>query len=429
MSDKEKEDHRQFPMEPTITLTTSEPLSISSCTRYLSFQDHTGAWKRLKMKLRKQSSLEWEATSYPDGIDELISMVNKGNRSYWDWMFLENRGGKTSIPIDHLKIVMNYDDPPGSSPRQSDHIIDGLDLNEIRHGEIPIVDWHIGMTLLGGYDLIDLNEFRKRSLHKWAGLKNTDPDFVRRAVEDMGKSGSDGSDQYGSNPKYGPEIDNLCSEFVTWYYHESGETVDGKSVRDIDFTGDLHEMFADEGTLYRYDSSSREAFVHAKTGAEYVPQSGDWLERRGPDGAEHSMIMYRYLPKDPNSGDETDRENMALVINGPWPITLRLVKLQLDETVPNDDGEVKDYWVGRIDETAMQITAPRTRIDPRVVNGPVRASGAAGSAIKPQVAVKAVAPKASKRTPVDDLVRLPNEACQRSIQSHDCLIVETQLPG
>jgi hypothetical protein len=230
---------------------------------------------------------------------------------------------------------MRYTDPPGSSP---------VHLN---HAEIPVVDWPIGMRLLAGVDEIDLDEFARRSRHAWAGVEDTDPTVVRMALDDLGKSGSDGpgQDQYGSNPKYAAGISLLCSEFVSWYYHEADVQVNGQSVRDIIGTQQLHDMFSAAGTLYRYNSGTNlQSFVHATTEERYTPKPGDYLERRGPDGAEHSMIVYRWLPGDPTATATNDRFNRAIVLNGPWPVTLRLVHIHQDEL-----NQEKDFWLGRVD--------------------------------------------------------------------------------
>jgi hypothetical protein len=289
----------------------------------------------LKVAFRKTGALRWESDSFPDGIDTLKSLVDLGNRSYWDRMFLENRGGRTTLSIERMQIVICYDNPPGRSP---DHL---------NHAEIPIVDWPIGMQLLSGYDEISLDEFARRSRYAWAGLEESDPSVVRMVVEDLGKSGSDGQgqDQYGRNPKYDARIDYLCSEFVSWYYYEANIKVNGKRLRDITGAQQLHDLFKAEGTLYRYNSGTRlQDFVHAETDVRYIPQAGDYLERRGPEGAEHSMIMYRWLPGESGAANRHDRYNRAIVFNGPWPVTLRLVRIHEEEV--NDN---KDYWLGRID--------------------------------------------------------------------------------
>ena len=303
----------------------------------------------MKVRFTKKSSLTWESDSFPNGLDELTSLVNQGNRSYWDKLYLENCGGSTALTIKNIKIIIVYDNPPGTSPHQSNHVVDGLYLSLINHAEIPIIDWELNMELLSGYDTIDLTEFRKQSLRKWAGTNNDDPAFVRSAIEDCGKSGSDGSDQYVSNPKYGGAIEKLCSEFVSWYYYEHGVKVNGTSLKDIVGTQELHNLFRAEGRLYRYNSGTNlQGFVHADTGEKYIPKSGDYLERRGPDGAEHSMLFYRWLPKDPSSSRADDQLNQALVINGPWPVTLRLVKIHKDELATGADYP-KDFWLGRVD--------------------------------------------------------------------------------
>ncbi len=139
------------------------------------------------------------------------------------------------------------------------------------------------------------------------------------------------------------------NEFVSWYYYENNEKVNGKSLRDIVGAQQLHDLFKAEGKLYRYNSGTNlQAFVHAETGEKYTPKSGDYLERRGSDGAEHSMIMYRWLPKDPSATKADDQLHQALVINGPWPVTLRLVKIHKDEKA-SGEGYPKDFWLGRVD--------------------------------------------------------------------------------
>ena len=56
------------------------------------------------------------------------------------------------------------------------------------------------------------------------------------------------------------------------------------------------------------------------------------------------MIMYRWLPGEAHAANTHDRYNRAIVLNGPWPVTLRLVRIHEDEI---NDG--KDFWLGRID--------------------------------------------------------------------------------
>lgn len=276
MADMKKAAEENYPLEPTITIDMSGQPAHSSFSRDLRFQNNAGERKRLKVSFRKTAPLRWESDSFINGIGVLRSLVDTGNRSYWDHMYLENRGGSTTLPIDRLKIVIRYKDPSG------------LSSGHLNHTEIPIVDWPIRMRLLAGNDEICLDEFARRSRYSWAGIEESDPSLVRMVADDLGKSGSEGQgqDQYGSNSKYGGEINNLCSEFVSWYYYEQNIKVNGKSLRDIVETQQLHDLFKGEGNLYRYNSGSHlQDFVHAQTGDRNIPKPGDYLERRGPDGA------------------------------------------------------------------------------------------------------------------------------------------------
>ena len=336
LAEKKQPVEAHYPLEPKIVLDLSEQPAHSLFTRYLTFQNHAGQYKRLAVAFHKTGPLRWEVESFPNGIDILRSLADEGNRSYWDRMYLESRGGSTALPIERLKIVMCYTNPSGDSP-------DGID-----HSKIPVVDWPVRTTLQAGDHMIGLSTYALYSRFAWAGVSDSDPQVVRMAAEDLGKSGSDGKgeDHYGNNPKYGAGLENLCSEFVSWYYYQAGIKVNGKSLKKIDWTQELHDLFKAEGTLYRYNSGANlQAFVHATSGVRYTPRPGDFLERRKDDKSEHSMLILRWLPGDPTA-PHTDPHhyNRAIVFNGPWPVTLRLVHVHQDEA--NDN---KDFWLGRID--------------------------------------------------------------------------------
>jgi len=335
MADEKELDEAAYPLEPQITLEMSEQPEHNNFSRYLTFQNHAGQYKRLAVAFHKTGPLRWEVESFPSGIDTLRSLAEPGNRSYWDRMYLESRGGSTALPIERLKIVMRYTNPSGDSP-------DG-----INHGEIPVVDWSVRKTLPAGDHMIGLSTYALYSRFAWAGVSDSDLQVVRMAAEDLGKSGSDGKgqDHYGNNPKYGAGLENLCSEFVSWYYYQAGIKVNGKSVRDIVGAQQLHDLFKAEGTLYRYNSGTNlQAFVHATSGVRYTPRPGDFLERRKDNKAEHSMLILRWLRGEPGAANVRHRYNRAVVINGPWPVTLRLVRIHEEEV---DLG--RDYWLGRID--------------------------------------------------------------------------------
>jgi hypothetical protein len=290
-------------------------------TRYISFKNYQGNWKRLAVGFGKTSNLVYENHDFPNGIDVLKSLADNGNRSYWDSMYLENRGGSTALPLAHVFIEMNYNNPSGSSPR-------GID-----HGKIPIVDWPYYRTLKSGNHRLSLNYIARASRKDWAGVLNSAQKMVRWAAEDIGKSGSDGRDSYGNNPKYGGEVRLLCSEFVSWYYHEAGVRISGNNFRDITGTQTLHDMFSSSKRLYFYKNSDNTWRRVDDSTKRYTPKAGDYLERRGPAGAEHSMIVLRW--------DSGNKE--AIVFNGPWPVTLRRVRIHHDEQ-DND----KTFFIGRV---------------------------------------------------------------------------------
>jgi len=321
MGSKKKGD-KSYPNEPYIELIMSHQPEHNNFVRYLSFKNHFGSYKRLAVQFRKESGLTWKSQEFPEGIDIIRSFVDTGNRNYWDSMYIENRGGRTELPIHHLVIKMNYDNPSGSTPV-------GID-----HSSIPIVDMEFNRTLRAGRHQLSLNRVSQLSRYKWAGISSYAPRVVKTVAEDLGKSGSDGKgqDKYGYNPKYGGAVSYLCSEFVSWYYYYCGIRIGGNNFRDIVGAQQMHNIFQDVKRLYYYKNSDN-TWRNVDNGNVYIPKAGDYLERRGPAGAEHSMIMLRW--------DQTSKE--AVVFNGPWPVTLRRVRIDHDEK--NND---KVFYVGRI---------------------------------------------------------------------------------
>jgi len=106
---------------------------IHSCfDRYLTFINHSDSIKRLRVSFRRKSGLTWEAESFPEGIGDLESLADTNNRSHWEDMRLENRGGTTTLKIAHLLIVMHYD------------------LSSSYEEDIPVVDYNIHSTLNSG---------------------------------------------------------------------------------------------------------------------------------------------------------------------------------------------------------------------------------------------------------------------------------------
>ncbi|WP_045115121.1 hypothetical protein [Plesiocystis pacifica] len=322
MSDKEKKrGERKFVVGARVELRTRTQPEHNNWTRHLSFKNHDGEYKRWKLDFSRKSDRLYSA-EFPDGFEVLNSMIEPGGRSYWDSMYLENRGGRTELPLAHLLVELHYEDPAGNSPRDMDH------------SKIPILDGAITSTLRAGNHKVALNGLARRSRYAWAGVDSSHSSLVRRVARDLGKCGSDGpGDAFGKNCKYGGAVKLLCSEFASWYYYQEDIEIGGEDFRDIVGTQKMHDAFVAADRAYRWHNG-RKAWIHKRTEAEYIPKAGDFLERRGADGdAEHAMIMLRW--------DAANRE--AIVFNGPWPVTLRRVKVHEEEI---DKG--KDYWVGRI---------------------------------------------------------------------------------
>ena len=306
-----------LPQAPTVELTLRRDIAVDTLMRHLTFTDHSGDRRRLKMTLtRVPGTLRFRATAFPDGLLALTGLTVTDARSHWDRMSLENILGTTALDIGQVRIVMNY----------------GNDLPDGCVRNITVVDQRLDAVLGASPASVSLDVIALQSRWTWAGTTADMPWCVQLASEDFGKSGSDGQDGFGRNPKYGGAVDNLCSEFVSWYYHQAGYTVGGQGFRDIVTTEQLDDLFQAAGQLYAYHSG-HQRFEHVGTGAVYQPRAGDFLERRADGAAEHSMMVLSW----------DDAHKVATVINGPWPVTLRTGAVQ--------DLEInggKDFRVGRL---------------------------------------------------------------------------------
>lgn len=304
----------KYPQTPRIELTLRADPGLNSVTRHLVFENHAGDTRSLRITFRRTDGNRFVADAFPDGLDALTGLADTGNRSYWDRMRLENRTGGTALDIGHVFIVISYGGL-GSDYRSA----------------IPVVSYHLNRTLGPAPASVSLDVAAVTSRRNWAGISDNSRWCMQLAAEDLGKSGSDGADNFGRNPKYRGADENLCSEFVSWYNHQAGYVIGGQNFRDVTLTQQIDDAFRAAGRLYGYHLG-RQRFENMDTGAVYTPQAGDFLERRGADGAEHSMLVLRW-----------DNVNKVMtVINGPWPVTLRDVKVQeLEESG-------KDFRVGRL---------------------------------------------------------------------------------
>ncbi len=307
------------PEELIVRITNRDPISVQRMTRYLCFRNYKGKTKSVPVRLKRKSTRVLRGKCTSAGLKTLQSLAYTGNRSFWDQMSLENHGGKTQLVIEKLRIQINYDIPDQAAD----------DFWE----RLRIVDSAISTELAAGTQAIDLEPWARESRCRLAGLDFMAHPAVILAAQDLGKSGSDSKDQFFGNPKYAKPDQALCSEFVSWYYHETGVVINQPNeFRTIDFTGNLRSIFGKAKRLYRYNNATGK-FLHSESNAEYLPRSGDFLERRKKGVSEHSMLVVAW--------DAATRTMM--VVNGPWPVTLRRIQLS---TIEQTQG--KDFWLGRV---------------------------------------------------------------------------------
>jgi hypothetical protein len=298
-------------------------------TRYITFTNWNNQVRRVALAFKPYtgywSNYWYEGLPTATGMSVLRSLADTGRRWYWDAMKFENRGGSTPLPLSYFKLWVEYD------------------LNSNYEEDILVVNSVMSQTLDAGFDSVSLNSVAQTGRRVFAGFNSTQyatlPSCLKLAIQDLGKSGSDGRHYiWEFNPKYNSDKTMLCSEFVSWYFHEGGEKLIlwgffQFDFRDVTGTQTMHDAFKRAGKLYCYDAHDHR-FEHTSTGAVYQPKPGDFLERRKKNGAaEHSMMML----------DWDQASKTAYVINGPWPVTIRFV--DVDALEQND----KDFCVGRID--------------------------------------------------------------------------------
>jgi hypothetical protein len=325
---KKKEKHIVYPENLRVHLCVSKKPIHNNFTRFVTFRNKIGGVKRIAVAFTPYSmyrtGIWYEGNTTEEGKAVFHSLANTGNRWYWDSMLLENRGGTTSLDIHSLKMWIEYD------------------LSSAFKEKIEFINSHIGKVLKAGNSALNLDSAAKKGRNTFAGYNPGQyimlPKPLRLAIQDLGKSGSDGPNPGELHPKYNNATSYLCSEFVSWYYYEGGVKIKIAPILEFNFrnvtgTNEMHTAFKLAGKLYSYDKVSKR-FKNTKTGNVYYPKPGDFLERRGNDGkAEHSMIMKKW-----------DQANgIAYVINGPWPVTIREVYVQSIE----EKGE-NDFYVGRI---------------------------------------------------------------------------------
>ena len=319
------------PVKATIRIELDKIPERDYFFHFLVFKDYESSAVLVKFHFHKTGNLLYEAVvdeSTPQELAKLQGICRENNRDFWDMMTFENRQS-LSLSIKNFFLEITYNSTTAGC------------INEI-----AVVDWEINQDLAARYAKIYLNDYARFSRLKWVkeAVKkcinkeyvydaNTSPVFFA-AVRDIGKCGTSSYNLYGMNPKYGSGSENLCSEFVSWYYHNEGIPFGRKIFRDVYSNIHLMDLFSYEGRKYSYNNTTQQ-FEHTVTGEVYNPQPGDYLQRENQG---HAMIMAGW-------NDET---NTAAVINGPWPVTIRKVEIQKDE-----DRSDKEYFIGRVNDLVL----------------------------------------------------------------------------
>lgn len=315
-----------LPQSVSMTITTKSKPASRVMSRYLTFENFKNEVIRLKIELTRKSDSSLEVTGFPDSLHNLQVLGSLNHRSYWDKVYLENRGGNTEIEIARISMTIKYVKVSGGCEK-----------------EIPLLNNRWVNRTLKKDSRIWLSGYMASDLRKWAKLSPSAHKVARMAVADLGKSGTSdkGFDNFADNPKYKGAINNECSEFVSWYLHEAGlrfgplPGLRNISVfKNITATQKIHDIFKALKKSYAYNNAKKQ-FINESTGRSYTPKAGDWVGRRGGGKAEHSMIMLKW----------DSRKRIATVINGPYPVTLREVKVHELET---RDDDPKDFIVGAV---------------------------------------------------------------------------------
>lgn len=333
-----------LPVDLTVRLVLRTAPIHDSFTRYLTFTNRVGAQKAVALTFVKTSNLNYLGTVTPGGLTLLQSLVVQNNRSYWDQMKFENKGGTTPLDINQLYAEVEY--PVSSTGREA--------VAQIAYAVgqyLPAGNASFSLPGIGGSGRINYAmDYLGISFNELMSY----PLALRYFIYDIGKSGtSDAADSASSsNPKYALDIDSLCSETVSWYYYEHNVRVEDTlshaiyNFRDSTFHLQMHDQFRAADRLYCYHSGQH-AWVKKDRadswilGDTYVPRPGDYLERldsdadasNGDDG--HSMMFAAW----------DNAAGVATVLDGPYNINFRPVDVDALETAG-----VNDFCVGRIPE-------------------------------------------------------------------------------
>jgi len=332
-------------MRPTgleVRLVLSAQPIHDNFTRYLTFTNRAGSTKSVAVDFVKTANLTYVGTESAAGLAILQTLADQNQRSYWDAMKFENKGGTTSLDINQIFVEVEY--AQTCCGRE----------------QVAQIAYAVGQSLPAGNSSFALpgngGSGRINYAIDYLNITYTTlmayPLAFRNFVYDIGKSGSsDATDSASAtNPKYGLTGSALCSETISWYYYEYGEWITDAvtgaltTFRDISAHTTMHDRFLAADRLYCYHSGRQElvkkdAAYNWVLTETYVPRAGDYLDRRDSDGDAsngddgHAMMIASW---DPASG-------VAITLDGPWNINFRPVDVDGEEQAGSHD-----YCVGRI---------------------------------------------------------------------------------
>ncbi|MBT3983231.1 MAG: hypothetical protein HOE90_17895 [Bacteriovoracaceae bacterium] len=334
-------DDSKKPSNLTITLILNSQPSHNNFTRYVKFKNIAGRTKSVAVSFTKSSYLNYEGVVTASGLTTLESMAENNNRSYWDKMYFQNKGGSTALDINQFFIYVEYDQT--CCGREQVAQIGYMSSQYLDSGSDSFYIAAYTGRRLYAQDYLGINYSEFRSF----------PSVARYMIYDIGKSGSsDASDSLSSsNPKYASSGSSLCSETISWYYYEYGVSISNQylpwltyNFKNIESHADMHDQFKYAGRLYCYHAGYKEWIkkdisYNWVLSDSYHPQAGDFLDRRDSDGDSsngddgHAMMLMDW---DENTG-------IAQTLDGPWNINFRPVNVESSEVSGS-----RDYCVGRI---------------------------------------------------------------------------------
>lgn len=320
-----------FATNLTITMELYYPKN-SSFYRAIEFRNMHGAKRRMYMLFNRTSGNVFVGTPYNGDLRLLEDIAEPNMRSHWDNMYFVNPGYSGTLRIKWMVVWIEYNNHVNSSWGNWDPDI--------------LIAYETNKTLYSGQSSFKFSPFNGRYYYVrdyfgYNTIRIHDlPSCVQWIIYDLGKSGSsDASDsQYSDNPKYGLTGEELCSELISWYYHETGiKVVDFwhnpgavYDFKDVDFCGDMMAYFHRSNKRYDYDPGTGRWYKIKSNdemdfSASAYPQPGDLLNRMrqkwNPRSGtwtqvhEHAMMILRW----------NDKSKEAWVIDGPFPLAIRRV--------------------------------------------------------------------------------------------------------